>query len=52
MKPVGKPDAGNPNVRFEERGGESDRSNDTAPLLDSTCQLLEYAKAVCAIVSM
>lgn len=36
MKPVGKPDAGNPHVRFDERGGETDRSRDTAPLLDST----------------
>jgi hypothetical protein len=23
MKPVGKPDAGNPHVRFDERGGET-----------------------------
>ena len=36
MKPVGKPDAGNPHVRFDERGEETDRSRDTAPLLDST----------------
>ena len=36
MKPVGKPDAGNPHVRFDERGGETGRSCDTAPLLDST----------------
>src|ERR1035437_6371358 len=35
-KPVGKPDAGNPHVRFDERGGETDRSRGTAPLLDST----------------
>src|SRR4029077_20378081 len=38
MKPVGKPDAGNPYVRFEERGGEMDRSRDTAPLLVSTVE--------------
>ena len=40
MKPVGKPDAGNPHVRFDERGGETERLDaleaDTAPFLDST----------------
>ena len=39
MKPVGKPDAGNPHVRFDERGGETERCRKapaTAPLLDST----------------
>jgi hypothetical protein len=36
MKPVGKPDAGNPHVRFDERGGETGCFCDTAPLLDST----------------
>jgi hypothetical protein len=40
MKPVGKPDAGNPHVRFDERGGETARLDDieadAAPLLDST----------------
>ena len=40
MKPVGKPDAGNPHVRFDERGGETGRLDDieadTAPFLDST----------------
>jgi hypothetical protein len=25
MKPVGKPDAGNPHVRFDERGEETER---------------------------
>src|SRR5450432_220712 len=35
-KPVGKPDAGNPHVRFDERGGETERTFATAPLLDST----------------
>ena len=39
MKPVGKPDAGNPHVRFDERGGETERSRDTAPLLDFTVTL-------------
>ena len=38
-KPAGKPDAGNPHVRFDERGGETERSRDTAPLLDSTVTL-------------
>jgi hypothetical protein len=45
MKPVGKPDAGNPHVRFDERGGETGRAYDTAPLLDSTDKntcLLDY----------
>src|SRR5580704_4545561 len=39
MKPVGKPDAGNPHVRFDERGGETERcrmAQATAPVLDST----------------
>src|ERR1022692_1536911 len=36
MKPVGKPDAGNPHVRFDEGGGETGCFGDTAPLLDST----------------
>ena len=40
MKPVGKPDAENPHVRFDERGGETGRLDafeaDTAPFLDST----------------
>ena len=39
MKPVGKPDAGNPHVRFDERGGETGCFGDTAPLLDSTVYL-------------
>ncbi len=25
VKPVGEPDAGNPHVRFDERGGETER---------------------------
>ena len=36
MKPVGEPDAGNPHVRFDERGGETDRLCGIATLLDST----------------
>jgi len=36
MKPVGKPDAGKLHVRFDERGGETEREGATAPLLDST----------------
>jgi hypothetical protein len=39
VKLVGKPDAGNRHVRFDERGGETVRcrmAQATAPLLDST----------------
>ena len=39
MKPVGEPDAGNPHVRFDERGWETERcqmAQATAPILDST----------------
>jgi len=36
MKPVGKPDAGNPHVRFDERGWETERHAATALVLDST----------------
>ena len=36
---VGEPDAGNPHVRFDERGTETDRLGDTAPSLDSTRNL-------------
>ena len=49
MKPVGKPDAGNPHVRFDERGGETDRSRDTAPLLDFT---VEKKAANAAVLSV
>jgi hypothetical protein len=42
IKPVGKPDAGNPHVRFDERGGETGRANGTAPLLDSTLPFLIF----------
>src|SRR4030043_73603 len=38
MKPVGKPDAGNPHVRFDERGWETGRRfpSALASILDST----------------
>jgi len=37
VNPVGEPDAGNPHVRFDERGWETERRFDaTAPILDST----------------
>ena len=39
VKPVGKPDAGNRHVRFDERGWETGRcrmAQATAPILDST----------------
>ena len=39
VKPVGKPDAGNRHVRFDERGWETERcqmAQATAPILDST----------------
>src|SRR5262249_59585187 len=39
VKPVGEPDAGNPHVRFDERGRETERlpkAQATAPFLDST----------------
>ena len=39
MKPVGKPDAGNRHVRFDERGRETERcrmAQATALFLDST----------------
>jgi hypothetical protein len=53
MKPVGKPDAGNRPVRFDERGGETGRcrmAQATAPLLDSThvarfCMSVERVRA-------
>jgi hypothetical protein len=37
VKPVGEPDAGNPHVRFDERGGKRDDARvATAPNPDST----------------
>src|SRR5215212_7827764 len=46
VKPVGKPDAGNPHVRFDERGRETEccrMAQATAPVLDSTGQRQEAA---------
>ena len=43
VKPVGKPDAGNRLVRFDERGWETERcrmAQATAPILDSTLATL------------
>jgi hypothetical protein len=48
MKPVGKPDAGNPHVRFDERGRETARLAQpqvTAPFLDSTRRNLSLPQA-------
>src|SRR5439155_27240561 len=39
VKPIGKPDAGNPRVRFDQRGRETERcrmAQATEPVLDST----------------
>src|SRR5271166_2251520 len=47
VKPVGKPDAGNPHVRFDERGGETGRANDTAPFLDSAVRLVFRPRGRC-----
>src|SRR5947208_17091477 len=47
MNPVGKPDAGNRHVRFDERGEETERcrmAQVTAPLLDSTRFIRATAK--------
>src|SRR5665213_480795 len=49
MKPVGKPDAGNPHVRFDERGRETGRASDTAPFLDSTVEAEVGANADAAL---
>jgi hypothetical protein len=50
MKSVEKPDAGNPHVRFDERGGETERIDvieaDTAPFLDSTQRLASRTVAL------
>ena len=51
MKPVGKPDAGNPHVRFDERGRETESGSamTTAPVLDST-RRRELAAALLVLV--
>jgi len=36
MKPVGEPDAGNPHVRFDERGWETERCITPQPRPSST----------------
>jgi hypothetical protein len=41
VKPVGKPDAGDPHVRFDERGWETGQYA-TAPILDSTSKISPY----------
>ncbi len=49
VKPVGEPDAGNPQVRFDERGGETGRhrmAQATAPLLDSTSRLSNKSEGI------
>src|SRR3984893_4387974 len=49
MKPVGKPDAGNPHVRFDERGRETERlpkAQATAPFLDSTGAAIRCARGL------
>ena len=51
MKPVGKPNAGNRHVRFDERGWETGRrrmAQATAPILDST-DLCRHVRAMSAI---
>ena len=51
MKSVGKPDAGNPHVRFDERGRETKprhTAEATAPFLDSTVILaLDIKREFC-----
>ncbi len=54
VKPVGEPDAGNPHVRFDERGGETERcrmAQATAPLLDSTKRVLDFRSGSPALCS-
>ena len=49
VTPVGKPDAGNQHVRFDERGRETERalqSTATAPVLDFT----KHASNECIIL--
>ena len=52
VKPVGKPDAGNRLVRFDERGWETERcrmAQATAPILDSTeTDILARLMKVCS----
>jgi hypothetical protein len=48
VKPVGEPYAGNPHVRFDERGWETERcrmAQATAPILDSTSTAMRCGAA-------
>ena len=46
VKPVGEPDAGNPHVRFDERGGKRDDVRvATAPNPDSTEKRVGFVQA-------
>ena len=53
MKPVGEPDAGNPHVRFDERGEETgcrQTAQATAPLLDSTLAAVPGRSLECPLL--
>ena len=56
MKSVGKPDAGNPHVRFDERGRETKprhTAEATAPFLDSTSlKNLPFREVAAAMVNL
>src|SRR3984893_13689433 len=50
MKPVGEPYAGNPHVRFDERGWETERcrmAQATAPIKHATVQRAKRAGVKC-----
>ena len=50
VKPVGKPDAGDPHVRFDERGWETGLYA-TAPILDSSAHMM-FAKVMLSYLTM
>ncbi|MBH5396292.1 transposase [Bradyrhizobium sp. CNPSo 4010] len=55
-KPVGKPDAGKPQVRFDERGEETERATSASPRLSSTLLKRQKndatdAEAICEAVT-
>ncbi|WP_309248068.1 IS110 family transposase [Bradyrhizobium japonicum] len=55
-KPVGKPDAGKPHVRFDERGEETERATSASPRLSSTLLKRQKndttdAEAICEAVT-
>src|SRR5262245_41769547 len=53
-KPVGEPDAGNPHVRFDERGWETERcrmAQATAPILDSTVTAVD-SHQICPLLKV